>query len=133
MNVVSLVLCYLIQVVMAHQFPSIQSFFPRTALQDSKNHTGSSAEFGDGFTAEEVDAVLHPLLGPWTPTQVYEEIEIGCLIPGPQRVTFMGRIVNLYDQPTPSKKPQAARGCLKVILKDDTGAIVVGSCLIRTR
>lgn len=37
----------------------------------------------------------------------------------------MGRIVNFYDQPTPSKMPQAAKGCLKAVVKDDAGALAV--------
>ncbi len=37
----------------------------------------------------------------------------------------MGRIVNFYDSPKPSKRPKAAQGCLKIILADDTGAMTV--------
>jgi len=37
----------------------------------------------------------------------------------------MGRIVNFYDQTTTSKMPKAAKGCLKMIMKDDTGALTV--------
>lgn len=46
-------------------------------------------------------------------------------MPGPGCVAFMGRVVNFYDQATLSKAPQAAKGCLKVVVKDDTGALMV--------
>ena len=111
---------------MAPQYPSIQSFFPFATLQNHKGDAGTSAEAGDGFTTEEFEAVIHPQSRPWVPQQDYEEIEIGSLVPGCQRVTFLGRIVNFYDQSTPSKKPNAAKGCLKVVVKDDSGALVVG-------
>ncbi len=111
---------------MAHQFPSIQSFFHPEASQDRKKNVGASAQAGDGFTAEEVEAVLHPALRPWVPQQEYEEVDIGSLVPGYQRVTFMGRVINFYNLQTPSKMPNAAKGCFKVVVKDDTGALVVG-------
>ena len=57
--------------------------------------------------------------------QNYEETEIGSLVPGPQRVALMGRVANFYDQSTPNKMPQAAKGCVKIIVKDDTGALTV--------
>jgi hypothetical protein len=81
---------------------------------------------GDGFTTDEVDAVLHPSIdNSWTPTQDYKESDIGTLDAGPKCVTFMGRIVNFYDQATPSKRPRAAQGYIKLIVADDTGALTV--------
>lgn len=47
------------------------------------------------------------------------------LNPGPGCVALEGRIVNFYDQATPSKMPQAAKGCLKLIMRDDTAALSV--------
>jgi hypothetical protein len=81
---------------------------------------------GDGFTSEELDTVLHPPSAQWAPTQDYEEADIGALEPGPQYVTFTGRVVNLYNMPKSSKKPMAAKGCLKLMVADDTGALTVG-------
>jgi hypothetical protein len=70
--------------------------------------------------------VLHPTLDTsWIPTQNYEELEIGDLDAGPRCVTFIGRIVNLYDQATPSKAPKAAKGCIKLIVADGSGALTV--------
>ena len=119
--------------MMAPHFPSIQSFFQTKSSPNSKDQPSSSAKIaGDGFTAAEVDAVLHPSIdNSWTPTQDYEERDIGALDSGPKCVTFMGRIVNFYDQATPSKKPRAARGCIKLILADDTGALTVSLISIR--
>ncbi len=39
----------------------------------------------------------------------------------------MGRIVNFHNIATPSKMPKAAQGCLKLIVKDDTGAFTVST------
>ncbi|KAF2199677.1 hypothetical protein GQ43DRAFT_375678 [Delitschia confertaspora ATCC 74209] len=133
---------------MPSQFPSIQSFFSSTQSRSSSSTasssklpfpsvalsghsssklqpSSSSAVAGDGFTAEEIDAVLNPSSNRWTPTADYEEADIGDLQPGTVRVTFMGRIVNFYDQVTPSKRPLAAKGCLKLTVADDTGALTV--------
>ena len=82
-------------------------------------------ETGDGFTRDEIDAVLHPPSAQWTPMQEYEECDIGTLEACPKFVTFMGRIVNFYDMVKPSKRPQAAKGCLKLMVADDTGALTV--------
>jgi hypothetical protein len=62
----------------------------------------------------------------WKPKQTYETLLIGELEPGPKRVTFLARIVNIYDQPTAGRSPRAAKGCLKILAKDDTGCILVG-------
>lgn len=70
---------------------------------------------------------MHPSAENWIPAREYDETDIGSLIPGPQCVTFIGRVANFYDQSTPSKMPQAAKGCVKIIVKDDTGALTVGN------
>jgi hypothetical protein len=118
---------------MPPQFPSIQSFFQSSKSSSSKQPAKHSSKpptaqnaLGDGFTADEVNAVLHPKIdNSWTPTKHYEDVDIASLVPGPHRVTFQGRIVNLYDQQCPSKKPRAAKGCVKCIVKDDSGAMTV--------
>ncbi|KAK5006171.1 hypothetical protein LTR60_006045, partial [Cryomyces antarcticus] len=112
---------------MAAQPPSVQSFFQGSSPRPSpasKKSASSTIEPGDGFTAEEIDAVLHPkATASWTPDKDYEEVDIGSLVPGPQCVTFVGRVVNFYNQTSLSKMPRAAKGCVKVIVKDDTGAL----------
>ncbi|KAF2432419.1 hypothetical protein EJ08DRAFT_131912 [Tothia fuscella] len=110
---------------MAPQNPSIQSFFSSSKPTNPPS-SPSSAIPGDGFTPQEVDAVLLPTIDEsWMPAQEYEEVEIASLIPGPRCVTLQGRIANFYDQATPSKKPRAAKGCVKVIIKDESGAVTV--------
>ncbi|KAH0545129.1 hypothetical protein FGG08_000741 [Glutinoglossum americanum] len=107
---------------MAQHWPSIQSFFQPDGTKARKADVSKS---GDGFTTEEVDAVLRPVNRPWIPRQEYVEQNIGDLMPGPGRVTFTGRVANLFEMQTPSKRPRAANGFVKVILKDDTGALIV--------
>ncbi|KAF2112935.1 hypothetical protein BDV96DRAFT_497013 [Lophiotrema nucula] len=80
---------------------------------------------GDGFSSDEVEAVLNPPSAQWTPIHDYDEVHIGALEPGPKYLTFMGRVVNFYDQVKPSKRPEAAQGCLKIMIGDDTGAVTV--------
>jgi hypothetical protein len=98
---------------------SIQAFFPPA-------QRATTDAVGDGFTSEEVSAVLHPQInGPWVPETTYEEVEIGHVDAGPKCVTFKGRIANLYDQANSSKRPKAAKGFVRFVLKDDTGCITV--------
>lgn len=62
---------------------------------------------------------------PWTPDRDYEEFDIDSLELGPRCVTFQGRIANFYDQSTPSKRPRAAKGCVKILMKDENGLVLV--------
>ncbi|MCJ1298884.1 hypothetical protein MMC08_001675 [Hypocenomyce scalaris] len=124
---------------MAPQFPSIQSFFGREPsvrtekpkVRPSATETGEASSCspgapGDGFTASEIDDVLHPAgLPKWNPPKEYPEIDIGALVPGPMCVTIMGRIVNFYDQVNLMKMPRAAKGCLRCVVGDGTGFVVV--------
>lgn len=112
---------------MAPQFPSIQSFFEKEPSPRRSKDVNSDpqAAMSDGFTDAEVEATIHPKLHKWQPHVEYENMDIGSLSPGPGCVALVGRVVNFYDQSTPSKRPQAAKGCFKVIVKDDTGAMMV--------
>ena len=113
---------------MPAQNSSIQSFFQPEVLYPSHkphNRPSSKIDTNDGFTSSEVEVAQHPLLHKWQPRTTYNEVDIGSLVPGPGCVALMGRVANFYDQTMNSKSPQAAKGCLKVIVKDDTGAFVV--------
>ena len=111
---------------MAVRFPTIQSFFGPAAPTHVNQITPETCYKGDGFTSDEVDAVLRPSVNmPWTPAQPYDEFDIASLALGPRRVVFRGRIANLYNQVNLSKKPRAAKGCFKLVVKDDTGALTV--------
>ncbi|KAL8860273.1 MAG: hypothetical protein Q9178_003244 [Gyalolechia marmorata] len=108
---------------MAPQSPSIQSFFqPETpyiqpAVSD-KNVTG------DEFTTTEANPLLYSSPHAWRPRTQYKDARIGSLVPGPKCVHLVGRVVNFYDQPTPtSKLPYATKRCLNVLVRDDTGMI----------
>lgn len=68
---------------------------------------------------------IDPNSGHWKPRQPYEDHNIGDLVAGPGAVSFNGRIVNIYEQQQTSKRPKAAKGLLRLIVRDDTGAFVV--------
>ena len=110
-----------------HQFPSIQSFFDKEipVKKDETRLSNLQTDTNDGFSENEVQAALHPALHRWNPCNEYVECDIGSLLPGPGCRALQGRIVNFYQQQTLSKKPQAAKGCLKVVIKDDTGTLMV--------
>ena len=111
---------------MPPQFPSIQSFFqPEVSPTNRPATTSPLSEARNGFTTQEIEATIQPKLHKWQPRGTYADVEIGNLVPGPGCVSLMGRVVNFYDQATPSKAPQAAKGCLRVVVKDDTGALLV--------
>ncbi|KAL1960557.1 hypothetical protein VTO42DRAFT_7136 [Malbranchea cinnamomea] len=84
---------------------------------------------------------------PWQPRHEYNSVYLGYLSPGPQRVTFTARVVNIYDMKNGYSEPNAgpgsrtgkgrsasagrpsssttARGCLKILAKDDSGVILI--------
>ncbi|MCJ1272264.1 hypothetical protein MMC21_000050 [Puttea exsequens] len=114
---------------MAPLIPSIQSFFqpevPPTTSRTPSTISQPTNTTGDGFTPSEIHTALHPSLHAWHPRTTYTETDIGSLVPGPGCVTVMGRVANVYDQVLSSKMPQAAKGCAKVLVKDDSGALAV--------
>lgn len=114
---------------MAAQYPTFQSFFQTKKRPSSASHslvpTAKLSQTGDGFTAEEQKIVIPQ--SSWTPKIEYEEVELGSLCTGSKPITFQGRVANFFDWGTGAgdKRPRAANGCYKVIVKDDTGAITV--------
>jgi hypothetical protein len=114
---------------MALKYHSIDMFFAPTPTASSQPSSPTSAPpDGDGFTTEELNTVLHPSINnSWKPECHYEDKDIGSLDAGPLCVCVQGRIANFFDQPSTVKKPKAAKGCVKMIVKDDTGAFTVGS------
>lgn len=114
---------------MAPQTTSIQSFFQpevpsvQKAQKPAVRHRPSDT--GDGFTSSEIEAALHPSLHKWQPRTTYNDTDIGELVAGPGCVALMGRVVNFHHIATPGKMPHAAKGCLKLTVKDDTGAFTV--------
>ncbi len=112
---------------MASSYPSVQAFYrPEPVLGTTEIHkTVTLSGPGDGFTKEESENLLDPLKTPFNPSREYTQRDIGLLTPGPQAVTFIGRVVNFNTQYGKSKSHAAATGWHHMIVKDDTGAICV--------
>ena len=110
------------------QGPSIQSYFDTKSSHQRGIRSRIVDSTNDGFTKEELESALYPPPQRWQPQAEYQDVDIISLTPGPGCVAIMGRIVNFYDMATPSKMPHAAKGCLKIIVKDDTGSLVVCDC-----
>lgn len=109
---------------------SIQQFFLPTPSTSPAKRTqatpASNPPVGDGFTAEEFQEALQPKpIENWHPDHEYDDVSIGSLMPGPKAVTIMGRIANIFDVANSPKTPKSARGCVKLCVKDSTGAITV--------
>lgn len=119
---------------MPHENMSIQSFFP-PQRSPAKQQTSSPSP-GDGFTSTELNEALNPpVLEDWDPPREYTDTDIAELLPGPGRISFRGRIVGLWDVNAVHKMPRSARGYVKLIIRDDTGAITVrlSSSTVSTR
>lgn len=115
--------------VMASQTLCIQSFFQS---QPASAPPSSSPLSGDGFTAAEIEAALHPSLPEiWhpSPTTKYYDSDIASLSPGTRCITFMGRIANLFDVANSSRMPRTAKGCIRIVVKDESGAVTVSETL----
>ena len=100
-------------------FPPRDRFIPKRRLVDLAD------EICDELSPGDLGDDYGPKVHDGNSSQTYETLLIGELEPGPKRVTFMARIVNIYDRPTASSSPRAAKGCLKILAKDDTGCILV--------
>jgi len=61
----------------------------------------------------------------WTPNSDYIRYEIADLLPGPGRICVSGRIANMFDLGYLHKMPYGAKGCLKLLVRDDTGVLTV--------
>ena len=117
---------------MPPQHRPIESYFqPDLSPHKPEAVSSPQAEIGDGFTAAEVEATMNPSSLPkWQPRRTYDEADIDSLLPGPRCLALMGRIVNFRDDlRTSSRRPRAAKGCLKLTVKDDTGCIDVSTIL----
>ncbi|KAL8995962.1 MAG: hypothetical protein Q9169_004409 [Polycauliona sp. 2 TL-2023] len=110
---------------MAPQSPSIQSFF-QPEMPNTQPAVTNNDEDGNGFTTTEVKAFLYSTPHAWKPRFQYEDVHIGNLVPGSRCVHLVARVVSLYDQPSStSKLPYAAKRCLNVMVRDDSGMIKV--------
>lgn len=96
-----------------------------TAPVKTATNPPAAAQTGDGFTPNEIESTLKPTLHKWQPRCTYNVVEICNLEPGPGCVTLKGRVVNLHDEKQSNRMPHAAKGCLNLVVRDDTGAISV--------
>ncbi|KAL1998817.1 hypothetical protein VTN02DRAFT_5532 [Thermoascus thermophilus] len=103
---------------MARSGATIDDYFRPEGSGRKHKRIDLADEIRDGFSVDDPSSS-------WKPRQNYEDVLIGELTPGPRRVTFMARVVNIYDLPVASKSPRAAKGCLQVLAKDHTGCILI--------
>ena len=115
---------------------SIQSYFstPGKKVPKPNSHlqaaigSQSSSQIEASQSSSQIEAAQHSLssaIEQWYPSIEYKRTDIASLMPGPGRIAITGRIANFYHMQTPSKSPHAAKGCLKLMVKDDTGTIEV--------
>lgn len=113
---------------MSYPRASIQSFFEKQQTLSAQNQNTATKPLidpSDGFTEQDIDTVLHRTLHKWQARVEYVETNINALVPGPGRVQVTGRIANFHHQANSSKMPHAAKGSFRVVVKDNTGAMVV--------
>lgn len=93
---------------------------------DLANLHATTASIENGFV-ESLTRITGKLsLSPWRPQHDYEKVSIGNLAPGPRRVSFTARVVNLYhEHKVHSRMPDSAKGCLKILVKDDSALVLV--------
>ena len=109
---------------------SIQSFYlpssspvkpvplpPSSGLKDLP-----STDSGDGRSPYQVHRTF---ARSWVPQKDYIKADISTLTPGSQSTKLTARIVNFHEHSPRAKAPYGAQGCIRFILKDDTGAITV--------
>ncbi|GKT50364.1 uncharacterized protein ColSpa_10545 [Colletotrichum spaethianum] len=104
---------------------SIQAFYKKELPTSSE--AASTVRWplkDDGFTQAEIDAGNNPLARPWNPSEDYEEVCIGDIQPGPNRIRFTGRVVN-YAPALLDSMNTYSRPTHQLIVADDTGAIGV--------
>ena len=118
--------------------PSIQSFYGRLGhnnLRSPLKSSGSSpSRLGDGFTSQEANTFISSEYSRnWSPKCEYPPTDIDAVMPGPGCVMINGRVVNVIKRPWTSSQSSGIRasGYVKMVLRDDTGIIVVRCSLLR--
>nr|POE80954.1 hypothetical protein CFP56_57028 [Quercus suber] len=111
---------------------TIQSFFPPTPKTSPLKRqpvspcepSSSGISAGDGFSSSEIEEALKlRSREAWQPIIEYADRYIRDLRPGPGAMTFIGRVAGIHDTAYNPKTQQSAKGCVKLCVKDDTGAI----------
>jgi hypothetical protein len=123
---------------MAGSYATIPDYFSSTSLPSSQKRKLDDREQSEddrtGLIPPTRKPVIKQVASPddWQPRQKYDQVLIGELSAGPRRVTFTVRVVNIYDRPTASKSPRAAKGCLRILAKDHSGCILVKDNILRS-
>jgi hypothetical protein len=140
--------------VMEDYFPSADGPQPkRRCLNGIANNSDrgfhpASTESTSADETDELRRVATQLPTRWKPRQEYKSAYIGELKSGPERITFTARVVNIYEQWNAARETgstsgaggkntkgrssngsaaSAAKGCFKILAKDDSGCILVSS------
>ncbi|KAI1357892.1 hypothetical protein F5Y08DRAFT_346271 [Xylaria arbuscula] len=100
---------------MSSPFPSIQSFFSREVALEKADRSSSPPNPGDGFTASEIEAVVHPSSRPFRPSREYDACPIAELHTGMHNYLITARLVNFSP----------AAGHYFLVLSDGTAAMAV--------
>lgn len=109
-------------------FGDVPSASEPSRQRNSSAHLRNSLKMCHSFTDSEERETGTPSPAHWQRQDDYEHVSIGELAPGSRKVFFLARVVNLYDQPTThSKVQESAKGCLKLLVKDDSALISVCS------
>ncbi|CAG8951549.1 hypothetical protein HYFRA_00007465 [Hymenoscyphus fraxineus] len=112
---------------MPQSYPSIQSFYKREVPAEKTRPNTTEPEISsrcdDGFNEEELLQAKDPMSRKWSPSREYEESTIDKLVPGPNFVTFHGRVVNFSTIKGSSSVEKKAAGWHNLLLKDNTAAI----------
>jgi hypothetical protein len=102
---------------------SIQAFYEQEPPPSAQGDSGQTV--GDGFDRQERHPTCLAGLPQWHPKLEYTAADIADLKPGVDRVEITGRIVYLYHHTRQSKSPTAAKGCWRLVVKDETAAMTV--------
>ena len=114
--------------------PSIQSFYGRPEANNPYTSpskilaSASPPRPGDGFTTQEAETLNTSFSSRvWHPKGEYTQKDIAAIMPGPGSVKIVGRIVNRIQRLWTSPESQGLRasGHIKMVIRDDTGIIVV--------
>ena len=105
--------------------PSIQSFFRRETLPNGTACGNQENQHGGESLSPTAQSTISSLDQKWMACTEYIETGIGLLMPGPKAVTVRGRIAHVSEMLSKSKAERSAKGHWKLVLIDDTGALLV--------
>ena len=107
---------------------SLTSSFEPSPLASNIPQESGGLSIGDKSIGSELRSKGAVMPSHWRPQHDYEDVSIGELASGRRRVSFTARVVNLSHRSVHGKMPRQAKGCLNVLVKDDSALILV--CLL---